>query len=192
MSERREDLLQKILDYLLENGVANLSLRPLAEAVGTSARLLIYHFGSKEELIRVVMEEVQSQFQASFADFARGRNSSRSIHPMMEFWKSLSRPQNLPYLRLLLEVQVLALQNPSHWAKYLEKSSNGWLEIIEGSLPPSKRNRALSTLYAAVMDGLILELLGTGDHSRTTKALELLIGNLNPAEASGPTHPARK
>ena len=178
MGERRKELLQKSLEYLLENGVANLSLRPLADVVGSSARLLLYHFGSKEELVRAVMEEVRSQFQASFTASLSRRRSSKLSHPMMAFWKSLSHPTNLPYLRLLLEVQVLAFQDPTQWGRYLEQSSSGWLELIEGAMPPSKRNRAVATLYAAVIDGLILELLSTGDRRRTTAALELLIANL--------------
>lgn len=172
MSKRRQELLQKVLEYLLEHGVADLSLRPLAAAVGTSARLLVYHFGSKEGLVTAVMAEVQAKFQASFTAAVAGC-ALKSGHPMLAFWKVLSRPANLPTLRLLLEVQVLALQNPSQWGRYLEDTSSGWLEIIEGVLPPSKRNRTAATLCSAVIDGLILELLTTGDRRRTTAALEL-------------------
>lgn len=188
MSERREELLEKALAYLLEKGVADLSLRPLAAATGTSARLLVYHFGSKEELVTAVMETARTRFQASFARSLGGRSGPADEHPLSAFWKSLSRPANLPYLRLLLEVQVLALQNPSTWARYLEGNSTSWLEVIEAALPPSKRNRTLATLCAAVIDGLILELLSTGDRRRATAALDLFIERLN-ATSSLPSAP---
>lgn len=179
MSGRREELLEKSLEYLLENGLAGLSLRPLAAAVGTSARLLVYHFGSKEQLITAVMDEVRSHFQAAFGASTTGRPGSLLDQPMMMFWKSLTRPANVPYLRLLVEVQVLALQNPEQYARYLERASTSWIEVIEQILPPSKRTRATATLCAAVIDGLMLELLSTGDRRRTTEALNLFIAQSN-------------
>jgi hypothetical protein len=75
-------------------------------------------------------------------------------------------------MRLLFEVQALALQNPAAYARYLKGTSSSWLELIEGSLPPGKSNRAIATLCAAVIDGLLLEYLSTGDLRRTTKALD--------------------
>jgi hypothetical protein len=76
-------------------------------------------------------------------------------------------------MRLLFEVQVLALQNPGVYARYLEGTSSTWLALIERSLPPSRANRSVATLCAAVIDGLLLEYLSTGDRRRTTSALEL-------------------
>ena len=51
MQNRKDELIESLIAYLLENGLADLSLRPLAAGTGTSARLLIYHFGSKEDLL---------------------------------------------------------------------------------------------------------------------------------------------
>jgi C4-dicarboxylate transporter len=72
-------------------------------------------------------------------------------------------------------VQVLAIQNPAGYARYMERTSSSWLDVIESCLPPSKRNRVVATLYAAVIDGLLLEYLSTKDSQRTTKALEAFI-----------------
>ena len=49
--QKRVDLLERIVDYVMANGLSDLSLRPLADAVGTSPRVLLYYFTSKEELI---------------------------------------------------------------------------------------------------------------------------------------------
>lgn len=92
---------------------------------------------------------------------------------MRSFWAWITHPDNVPSMRLLFEVQVLAVQNPRVYARYLEGTSSTWLELIERSLPPSKANRSVATLCAAVMDGLLLEYLSTGDRRRTTGALEL-------------------
>ena len=173
MSGRREALIGKSLEYFLEHGAAGLSLRPLAAATGTSARLLVYHFGSKDGLIAAVMDEVRDRLQKSFASLAAASGRGRQQSPMQAFWSWTIRPENLPCLRLLFEVQVLALQNPRRYARYLEGTSTSWLDLIERSLPPSRDRRAVATLCAAVMDGLLLEFMSTGEARRTTRALKL-------------------
>ena len=172
MSERREELVEKALHYFLKHGLAGLSLRPLAGRIGTSARLLVYHFGSKDGLIAAVMDEVQARTQKSFAaSAAKGAMKTRR-GVMRAFWDWITHPANLPTMRLLFEVQVLAIQNPGAYARYLKGTSSSWLTLIESTLPPSKSNRAVATLCAAVIDGLLLEYLSTGDLRRTTKALD--------------------
>jgi AcrR family transcriptional regulator len=175
MGDRREELVGKALDYFLKHGLAGLSLRPLAGQIGTSARLLVYHFGSKDGLIAAVMDEVRARTQKSFAASAarsakNGQNGHKGV--MRRFWAWITHPANVRHMRLLFEVQVLALQNPAVYAGYLEGASLSWLELIESSLPPSKANRAIATLSAAVIDGLLLEYLSTGDRRRTTDALD--------------------
>jgi AcrR family transcriptional regulator len=173
MRGRREDLIEKSLNYMLEHGVAGLTLRPLAGKIGTSARLLVYHFGSKDGLITAVMDEVRARIQRSFADVLAGPCNRRGKGEMHAFWAWTIHPANLRSMRLLFEVQVLAIQDPAKYARYLEGTSSSWLEVIEASLPPSKNNRAIATLCAAVIDGLLLEYMSTGDAWRTTKALNL-------------------
>jgi AcrR family transcriptional regulator len=176
MNERRDELIAKSLDYFLEHGVAELSLRPLAQKIGTSARMVVYHFGSKAGLITALMDEVRAGIQKSFAAALMDSRTKPSGNVIHKFWAWMIQPSNVRYLRLLLEVQVLAMQNPARYARYLERTSSSWLEIIEASLPSSRENRIVATLYAAVIDGLLLEYLSTGDDQRTTKALDCFRG----------------
>lgn len=172
MSDRREELLDGSLNYLLEHGAAGMSLRPLASAVGTSARLLVYHFGSKDGLLAAVMERVSARLQASFSELSAAPRRGRKVSPLQAFWSRMTRDDTLPYLRLLFEVQILAIQDPERYAHYLEGISTDWLDLIEESLPPSRDRRALATLCIAVIDGLLLEVMSTGDTRRTTRALK--------------------
>ena len=52
---RREVLLDTVTDHVLERGLIDLTLRPLAAAIGTSDRMLIYHFGSRDALVSAVV-----------------------------------------------------------------------------------------------------------------------------------------
>jgi AcrR family transcriptional regulator len=170
--DTRERLRRDCLRYFLRHGVANLSLRPLAAAVGTSARMLLHYFGSKEALIAEVMAQVQMRLQQAFQELSDGREG-RGEDLLPRFWKVLSDKANQPSLRLLFEVQMLALQNPRRYRRYLTSTSANWRRLIEDALPAKQRNAIQATLYNAVIDGLLLELLSTGDHRRTSRALLL-------------------
>lgn len=168
--ERRLEIRNKALEYCLVHGVGELSLRPLADAIGTSARLLIYHFGSKEGLIGEVIEEARARVQRSFTEAMRGQGR---ILLLNKFWSWATHPDNGPYVRLLFEIHMLALQHPDSYAGFIDSSSSSWLTLIESALPPTQDRRAKATLCAAVMDGLVLEYLNTGDLERTSAALDL-------------------
>jgi len=182
MSDRRQELVERSLDYLLDHGVADLSLRPLAADVGTSARLLVYHFGSKEGLLMATMDALRGRVQASFRGVTAGAQARHSS-PLDAFWKWATHREHLRYLRLLFEVQVLALHRPEQYARYLEHASGSWLALIEEALPKSRRSPALATLCGAVIDGLLLELLSTGDRRRTTDAITLFGALLHERQA---------
>jgi len=68
---------------------------------------------------------------------------------------------------------MLALQNPRRYRRYLSRTTKSWRHLIERALPARRRSAETATLYSAVIDGLLLELLSTGDLRRTTRALEL-------------------
>src|SRR3954447_25927128 len=102
----RDRLRQEGFRYFLRHGVANLSLRPLAAAVGTSARMLLHYFGSREALIAEVMEQVQQRLRDSFQELLDEPPTKEGLLP--KFWRVLSSRKNQPVLRLLFEVQMLA------------------------------------------------------------------------------------
>lgn len=140
--------------------------------------MLVHHFGSKEGLIVAVMEEVRANFQSLFEAAAERVSRPKTAAVMLGFWQSITRRKNLPYLRLLFEVQILAIQNPRRYKRYLFDTSTSWLSLIENALPHGKLRAASATLNTAVIDGLVLELLSTGDFRRTSNALKLFIAQL--------------
>lgn len=174
--DKRNELRNKSLEYFLEHGLAELSLRPLAEQIGTSARLLIYHFESKENLIAVVMAHARSRVQDSVMEMmhvARGKPDMPAV------WRWVTDPNNVRYVRLLFEVQVLALQHPQVYAQYLSESSTSWLALIERGIAESAERRTIATLCSAVIDGLVLDYLSTGELDRTSAALHFFVSLLS-------------
>jgi AcrR family transcriptional regulator len=145
----------------------------LAAAVGTSARMLLHYFGSKEALIAEVMGQVQTRLQNAFKELLTRRSGESPRNPLPRFWKVLSRKENQSPLRLLFEIQMLALQNPRRYRHYLRRTSVTWRALIEQALPAKQKSPVHATLHTAVIDGLLLELLSTGDLRRTSRALML-------------------
>ena len=175
-SQRREDLLDASIEYMLEHGVADLSLRPLAAQVGSKARLLIYHFGTREALIASAMLVVRQRVQKAFAavvDQGQGRTPAEI---MQAFWQWATSPRHERYLRLFFEVHGLALQKPAEYGHYLEGAVISWVDMMATTLPPHlsvKTRRELATLAVSTVLGLLLDCLSSRDKKRTSEALAL-------------------
>jgi AcrR family transcriptional regulator len=179
---RRDALLEAAVAYLLRHGVADLSLRPLAAALGTSARLLIYHFGSRERLLIDAMGVIRQRARREVADMLRGASATPDLGALVRtFWKWCTSARNRPYLRLLFEVHGLALQQPRLYAGYLEGSVGHWIELLTAALKPSLGRRAetTATLMVGTIDGLLMDYLSTRDLARTSRAVDLLARHLS-------------
>jgi AcrR family transcriptional regulator len=168
---RRAKLLVATASYLEENGLAGLSLRPLAAAVGVSPRTLLYHFGSKEQLLTEALN-ASPGLQAAVAEFVA------SDEPLFErvrtLWARTADPGSRPYLRLFFEVYAAALREPRRYAAFLSRVVDGWLALLapmlerEGLAPASART--LATELLALHHGCALDLLATGDYRRVDAA----------------------
>lgn len=180
MESRKDELLEAAIGYLTSHGLAELSLRPLAAEIGSSARLLIYHFGSKEGLLTEVLEALHDRLRRSFAKLtAAGQNAP----PIKAFWNCATRGETFAQLKLLYELQVLGARNPSVYGRYLERHAFSWLELVQTALPEPQRTPAMATLMVAVFDGLFLELMSTGDRARTSRALDDFIAIVRKSRA---------
>ena len=185
MQTRKEILTDELVGYLLVHGLSDLSLRPLAEALGTSARLLIYHFESKEGLLTEVLDSMQTRLRQSFGSMVE-RRAGRSERPLKLFWDWAITDENYPYFKLLYELQILAVQNPTAYGQYLQRNASNWSDLIATALPEVERTPSMVTLLGAVFDGLFLELMSTGDRKRTTLAVQQFIRLVDEARATQP------
>jgi AcrR family transcriptional regulator len=175
MSSRKIELLGALLRYLVEHGVANASLRPMAAALGTSPRILMFHFKSKEALLQDVFEELNSRLQTSLRTMASTGFNPLRVPPLKRFWQWATSKENFPYFRLLYEAQIVALQNPKEYGRYLQKASGDWQAAAFDLMSPSLKSKAMASLCIAVFDGLMLERMSGGDLPRLTESLDLFI-----------------
>lgn len=171
---KRAELLEKAVDYVLEKGLQGLSLRPLAQALGTNARMLIYHFGSKEKLITGVLQAAQARQQALLQGL--GGAAADPYAALEAFWRWLTSPRLAPFVRLLYEVEVGAMQGQLEYRDFARRAIHGWVGFILQDLPGS--TPAQASLIVGTIAGLLLDWLITGEEERVNEAfgafLELL------------------
>jgi AcrR family transcriptional regulator len=190
-SASRERLLAAAMDHVAQHGVGELSLRGLAAALGTSHRMLIYHFGSKEGLLVEVIRAVEQRQRDALAELKRDPSLSPA-ETMRLMWERLADPSLWPHERLFFEIYGQALQGRPHAAPLLDGIIASWLDpLAEFAVElgiPAESARANARLWVAVARGLLLDLLATGDRRGVDEALEQFSSQLEAALA--PTGPS--
>jgi AcrR family transcriptional regulator len=176
--EPRERLLAAAIEHMAHHGISDLSLRQLAAALGTSHRMLVYHFGSKEGLLVEVVRAVEAQQREALAQLAADAHLPPD-EQARRFWQRLADPALWPYERLFFEVYGQALQGRPHTVALLDGIVDTWLEPLSRITAergiPERQARAVARLGIAVSRGLLLDLLATGDRDGTDDAMELFI-----------------
>jgi AcrR family transcriptional regulator len=169
--QARERLLAAAVDHALDTGIADLSLRQLAAAIGTSHRMLIYHFGSREGLLAAVTQAVENQQRTALLE-----SGATTANDARQFWQRLSDPGLWPQERLFFELYAYALRGRPGTEGFLEAIVESWVAPVADALvkagAPERTARADARLGVAVVRGLLLDLLATGDREGVTEAYE--------------------
>jgi AcrR family transcriptional regulator len=169
-SQARERLLAAAVEHTMRDGIADLSLRELAGAIGTSHRMLLYHFGSREGLLVAVSRAVEEAERARLASWGMTAADARRA------WQHFSEPQLWPLERLFFELYGRALLGRPGTEGFLEAVVEPWIsglsaELVEAGTDATTARRE-ARLAVAVTRGLLLDLLATGDREGVTEAFE--------------------
>lgn len=174
----RDGLLALVVQNFLDGGRTDNSLRTIASEVGTSHRMLIYHFGSFDGLIQAVVDEVEVRQRDALSAIATGGGDLASI--ARRFWRTNSSPELAPLARLFFQL----------YAGLLERGENeraaalvtAWLDPVTAMLVgrgvPRAAARAHARLGLAVTRGLLLDLLATGDRRSVNAAMNAYIARV--------------
>jgi len=174
----KERLLARVLDHLVEHGLEGFSLRSAAQAIGSSHRMLLYHFGSKEQLL-VEVERLMRRRTAAFVEQQLGDGPVDLLRLARAQWRNItSDPRRL---RLSEQLMALGILEPQRY-RGMPSAPTGGAEVGYGPMQralmeagmPQRDARALGALADAAFKGLVTELLTTGDAERVEDALDLL------------------
>ncbi|GIH19694.1 TetR/AcrR family transcriptional regulator [Rugosimonospora africana] len=175
-SARQQELLELAYKYALEHGLAELSLRPLAAAIGSSPRVLLFLFGSKDDLIRALLGRARSSELAMLTDLRTTYPDADLAAAATHLWRWLSAAEHRDLLRLWVEGYARSLVEPSGpWAGFAASTVQDWLDVLAEYQPARSRHgrRAVAqrTTILAVLRGALFDLLATGDDERVGAAV---------------------
>jgi AcrR family transcriptional regulator len=171
----RERLLDAAVEYVAEHGIGDLTLRRLADALGTSHRMLIYHFGSRTGLLVAVAQEVEERQRRAMAELG-GEPGATPEDVARSLWRRLTDPALWPLERSFFELYGRALHGSPDAAPFLEGIVENWIgpasHLAVANGVPADEARAAARLGLAVVRGLLLDLLATGDREGVDQAYE--------------------
>jgi AcrR family transcriptional regulator len=162
--QERQRLLELVAAYCLDNGVADLRLRRVAQAVGSNNRMLLYYFGSKEGLIAAALLAAADRFPRVRASFDVLETSTAPLDQrLVAAWRSISAEENRPFIGLFFEVLGLAIHQPGRFDEFLASVSHQWVDRVAAVLRREGLGRADAARTAreivALWRGLQLDLV---------------------------------
>jgi AcrR family transcriptional regulator len=161
----RDDLLDRIVDDVAANGIADRSLREIAESVGSSHRMVLYHFGSRDGLVTAIVEEVERRQRVVMS---AGLDHTDPAATMRDVWHRVAGPQLRPFVQLFFE----ALAYSSRHGAPDDHLTASW---VDATSPADGEDALDARLGVAVIRGLLVDVLAGGDPSVAHAALERYI-----------------
>jgi AcrR family transcriptional regulator len=154
---KREDLAEQATDYALDHGLIGLSLRPLAAELGTSDRMLIYHFGSKDALVAAVLGASCDRSVQMIRDLPASPSVRQAV---LDLWEAFEQPQLLRCQRIYVEAAALGLFGREPYAASVRDSNESWIAEMVAHLKRSgagRRSDHLARLIDATFNGILLD-----------------------------------
>jgi AcrR family transcriptional regulator len=173
-SARRVELLEKAYEWVLAHGLADMSLRPLAEAIGSSPRVLLFLFGSKDGLVRALLARARAE-ETALLDQARADGGDLAA-VLTRVWDWLAAAEHQSVLTLWIEAYGRSLSEPDGpWGGFARQTVDDWQDMLAALQSPRRRRTAAGaverTVVLAVLRGALLDLIATGDTARVTAAV---------------------
>ena len=183
--EIKQRLLDACTDHALEHGLPD-RLTPLAAAAGTSARMLLYHFGTRDALLRAVLRHARQRQLDTFGDLLHVREDEPYTTTLARVWAVMTGPRGRPYLRMFGQLRDSTEQQL--WPDFRREATTDWLAPLEAGLRSIGRPE-LATLVLAAIRGLLLDLDATGDTARTDRAFADFLDTLRAGAETGARDP---
>ncbi|BBY43526.1 TetR/AcrR family transcriptional regulator [Mycolicibacterium celeriflavum] len=169
--ERRRELLDALVSEVAAHGIGGRSLRDLAAAVGTSHRMLLHHFGSRDDLLVAIVGEVERRQRELMRELP-----AAPADAIKAMWANLRRPDLRSFERLFFECYARGVQGELPFARMLPGAVDDWLSEQPHAEPAMKR------LGLAVVRGLLLDLVATEDLEGIDAAITAFADLLRAAE----------
>jgi len=162
--KRRQQLLDALVEEFAAGGIGDRSLRDVAAAVGTSHRMLLHHFATRNELLLAIVDAVERRQMDLLSELP-----SEPADAIAAMWANLSRPELRPFERLFFECYARGVQGEEPFVRMVPAAVDGWLAAVDDA-SGGTADPALARLGLAVGRGLLLDLVATDDDVGVTSA----------------------
>lgn len=166
--ELRDRILDACVDHALTHGLPE-RLEPFAAASGTSTRMLIYHFGTRDALLRETLGRARRRQRDFFGELVSPQPDEPYLRTLQRAWQAMTGPTGRPYLSMFGKLREDAEQQL--WPGFRRESTTAWLQPLEDGMRSIGRPD-LGTLVLAVVRGLIMDIETTGEASRADQAFD--------------------
>jgi AcrR family transcriptional regulator len=166
--EIRERLLVACTDHALAHGLPD-RLDPFVRASGASARVLLYHFGTRDALLRSVLALARQRQLDAFGELLSVRPDEPWTVTLRRAWTSMTGVDGQPYLRMFSQLREGPVRRL--WPEFPRDATTDWLDPLAEGLRSLGRPEP-ATLVLAVIRGLLMDLDATGDTVRTDQAFD--------------------
>lgn len=182
MPSRREQLADAVTDWVLDHGVSELSLRPLARDLGVSTYALVYWFGTKDEVLAVALNRVEERVTSLLAGWAEELGAVALGDLVRRYWEWSTSSEGARYTYLVIEGIGLGQRSESV-RRYVERAVASMRALVQtafaaAGLPPEEAVDQATLLFAS-LSGLQVDFAISGDVQRISPAAALLAKRLD-------------
>lgn len=155
VATRREELAEAATDYALEHGLIGLSLRPLAEALGTSDRMLLYHFDDKDDLVATILRTTSARSAQNLRELPAPRDLRSAV---IELWRAVTTGPQERCQRLYVEAAALGLFGREPYASAVRETNAEWVSAVSAHFERAGLGRAAARQATVLVDATFMGL----------------------------------
>ncbi|NJK51050.1 TetR/AcrR family transcriptional regulator [Candidatus Gracilibacteria bacterium] len=170
--QKKEDLLERCLAAVIEEGRLDSSINAIAKRIGTSGRMLVYHFGSKHELERQILSLLETRLREKLWSFqgVSFEGVDCLAESLLEIWRHITSPEMRGLLRLTMDLNQRAMQGDLETRRFLEQECQKW--VNSDSLLNLTHDKTTALLLFHLFQGAILDFLTTGNAQRGQQTIK--------------------
>lgn len=183
----RDDLLRAVADYVRESGLRSFTLRQAAAAAGTTHKVLLYHFGSAEQLIVEAVDLIRSDMVVAgraAVPTTGGDSFAERLATLWCYWRTADGGS-----RVMYEAIGLAMAHPEEFGDLAKRATEDIISEMSGAVAPvvgADAADTVATLLLGLLRGLTIDRSVTGDEARVDAAFAAFSTALTAALAPQP------
>jgi len=182
---RRIVLLDGITEALYTRPIGEISFRTLAESLGVSTYTLVYHFGTREELLQAILQSITDQQSVALELVDADLRTIDDLTAHLEHaFQVMASPENRQLQRIEIEAAMLGVMS-SELLPDARRTFDSWLRVLQTGLSAigldeDTAEKSARTLIDG-MYGIKYDLVLTADVERATEAFRTLLDGYRQA-----------